>query len=246
MEVVMKTMLMTYGAFELRELYKKNITKALMIAGLLHMMIIGGYQMYSHLTGEKIEFTRIITITNTTIIPLPPPLEAKPAVPRVAVESTPLIQKGNLIPIPDNEINPDITLATQKELNETPLPGSEIGDPNGSLVVIDEGTVIDNSDEKEPPPFQIVEKDPIPVHQVYPPYPEIARRAGVEGTVNVKMWVTKDGKVRKVEIVKSASDLFNQVSLEAAEQWTFTPAIMNNGPVSVWVSVPFKFRLNAK
>jgi hypothetical protein len=26
----------------------------------------------------------------------------------------------------------------------------------------------------------------------------------------------------------------------------FTPAYMNNGPVSVWVSVPFKFRLADK
>jgi hypothetical protein len=26
-------------------------------------------------------------------------------------------------------------------------------------------------------------------------------------------------------------------------QWVFTPAIMNNGPVAVWVAIPFKFKL---
>jgi hypothetical protein len=26
-------------------------------------------------------------------------------------------------------------------------------------------------------------------------------------------------------------------------QWVFTPAVMNNGPVTVWVVVPFNFQL---
>jgi protein TonB len=81
------------------------------------------------------------------------------------------------------------------------------------------------------------------VHSVYPPYPELARRAGIEGIVYIKMWVTKEGKVKKTEIAKTTSELFNQPAIDAAMQWTFTPAIMNNGPVSVWVTVPFKFKL---
>jgi outer membrane biosynthesis protein TonB len=38
--------------------------------------------------------------------------------------------------------------------------------------------------------------------------------------------------------------LFNEVAVAAAMQWVFTPAVMNNGPVAVWVSIPFKFKLN--
>jgi len=45
--------------------------------------------------------------------------------------------------------------------------------------------------------------------------------------------------------LKSDAELFNQPAIDAAMKWKFTPAIMNNGPVAVWVSIPFKFRLNA-
>jgi outer membrane biosynthesis protein TonB len=31
--------------------------------------------------------------------------------------------------------------------------------------------------------------------------------------------------------------------LEAAQRWTFRPGLMNNRPVAVWVSIPFRFRL---
>jgi len=39
-------------------------------------------------------------------------------------------------------------------------------------------------------------KNPSPI------YPEIARRAGVEGTVWVKIWVDKEGKAKKAQILK--------------------------------------------
>jgi len=60
----------------------------------------------------------------------------------------------------------------------------------------------------------------------------------------VKIWVDKEGKAKKAQIIKSDAELFNQAAIDAAMQWVFTPAVMNNGPVAVWVSIPFKFKLN--
>jgi len=77
-------------------------------------------------------------------------------------------------------------------------------------------------------------------------YPELAQRAGVEGTVWVKIWVDKEGKPRKALVLKSTAELFNQAAVDAAMKWVFTPALMRNGPVSVWVSIPFKFMLSKK
>jgi protein TonB len=102
----------------------------------------------------------------------------------------------------------------------------------------------DISIEEDPADFVPVEKQPTPVKQVKPEYPEIARRAGVEGTVWVKILVDKEGKAKKAVIVKSDAEIFNDPAKEAALQWVFTPAMMNNGPVAVWVSVPFRFNLN--
>jgi periplasmic protein TonB len=101
-------------------------------------------------------------------------------------------------------------------------------------------------DDGPPPDFVPVEKTPQPIPGNNPPpvYPEIARRAGVEGTVWVKIWVDKEGNPKKAVVQKSDAELFNQPAIDAAMKWKFTPAIMNNGPVSVWVSIPFKFRLN--
>ena len=100
--------------------------------------------------------------------------------------------------------------------------------------------------EEEPSPdaFIPVEKLPVPVRQVRPDYPDIARRAGIEGTVWVKILVDKEGKARKAIVLKSDAEIFDEPATKAALQWVFTPAIMNNGPVAVWVAVPFRFQHN--
>jgi protein TonB len=91
--------------------------------------------------------------------------------------------------------------------------------------------------------FFAVQREPMVLKSVKPVYPEIALKAGLEGTVFVKLWVDKTGKVRLVKVVKGEYEVLNQAAVSAAEQFVFTPAVMNSGPVSVWVGMPFKFRL---
>jgi outer membrane biosynthesis protein TonB len=43
--------------------------------------------------------------------------------------------------------------------------------------------------------------------------------------------------------MKSDARVFDQPAIDAAMQWIFAPAMMKQGPVSVWVEVPFNFRL---
>lgn len=229
------------GVYELRAAYSLHILTGLLIAGSLHFFAFGGYRMYASLTRETIEFSKEWEKRIITFIPLPPPIENRPVIPNPVLGTNSNISIGIPVPIPEAEINPEATIATQHEMNQH-FTGSETGDPNGTLT-IPEGTFI--IDGEPPPIFVPVEKQPEPINSVFPPYPEIARRAGVEGVVHVKMWITKEGKVKKAEIVKSTSDIFNQVSIEAALRWSFTPAFMNNGPVAVWVTIPFKFRLHA-
>ena len=94
-----------------------------------------------------------------------------------------------------------------------------------------------------PPDFVPYEKEPTVVKRVEPKYPDLALRAGLEGNVFVKVWVDKEGKVRKVVLLKSDAPIFEDAAISAAKQWVFTPAVMQKGPVSVWVSIPFRFRL---
>jgi len=101
-------------------------------------------------------------------------------------------------------------------------------------------------EDNEPPVFVAYEKGPTVVRKIEPKYPAMAQRVGLEGNVLLKVWVDKEGKVRKAVILKSDAEIFNQAAQDAAVQWVFTPAVMQKGPVSVWVSIPFRFRLQGK
>ena len=94
-----------------------------------------------------------------------------------------------------------------------------------------------------PPPWVSVEEMPKVIRRVPAVYPEVALLANLEGTVYVKLWVDKEGKPRDATVVKSDADIFNDAALAAARQFLFTPAYMNSGPVPVWVSIPFRFRI---
>ena len=236
----MKTTVNT-GTLELRELYQRYATEALLIAGLLHFAMIGGYQIYTKLTEEVIgKGPKLPPIIVDVFLP-PPSTIPQTVVPTPTLHVFEKPSIGTPIPVPNIDANATI----EENKNFNPATPVELGDPNGSTLYTYEGTSIDNT-EAPPDTFVPVEKPPIAIRQIQPPYPAIPLRAGVEGMVFVRMWVTKEGKVKKAEVAKSTNDLFNQASIDAAMQWTFTPAIMNNGPVSVWVTVPFKFKLNNK
>jgi TonB family protein len=100
--------------------------------------------------------------------------------------------------------------------------------------------------QQEPPDFVAVEHQPQPIsgHTPAPKYPEIAHRAGIEGTVWVKIWIDEEGNARKAVLLKSDAEILNQTSLDTAMKWKFKPAVLNGKPVAVWVSIPFKFKMN--
>ncbi|MCX6138766.1 MAG: TonB family protein [Ignavibacteriales bacterium] len=97
-----------------------------------------------------------------------------------------------------------------------------------------------------PAEFLEVEKQPAPKPGgiVQPVYPESARKSGLEGTVWVKIWIDEEGVPQKADIIKSDAGDFNQASIDAAMKWRFTPAMLKGKPVAVWVTIPFKYKLN--
>jgi periplasmic protein TonB len=147
---------------------------------------------------------------------------------------------GVPVPVPDAEVSPEQTIMSQTEMSQQAAPAAEMtggGAGGGELKIEDDGP---------PPDFVPYEKEPVVVKQVKPAYPDIALRAGLEGNVFVKVWVDKEGKVRQAVLLKSDAPIFEEPALEAARQYVFTPAVMQKGPVSVWVSIPFRFRLTGK
>jgi protein TonB len=169
----------------------------------------------------------------------PPPSLSNASAPAVAVSSSVVRPSiGIPVPVPDAEVSPEQTIMSQTQLSQQTAPTIDAGGGAG-------GTSIeqDLSIEEPPPDFVPYEKEPTVIRRIEPKYPELALRAGLEGNVFIKVWVDKEGKVRKAVIQKSDAPIFEEPAKEAAMQWVFTPALMQKGPVSVWVSIPFRFRL---
>jgi TonB family protein len=80
-----------------------------------------------------------------------------------------------------------------------------------------------------------------PIYTARPEYPDIARQAGVEGTVVVQAMVSVDGRVRDTRILRSIP-MLNGAAIAAVQQWRFKPAATSAGPVATWVSLPITFR----
>jgi protein TonB len=92
-----------------------------------------------------------------------------------------------------------------------------------------------------------VEVKPQPVYAPTPDYPDLARKAGIEGKAVVKMLIDIDGSVIDVQILKSSGNqMLDEAALAAARKSRFTPAKQRDKLVRVWVSRPFDFKLETQ
>jgi protein TonB len=234
-----------YGAFELKRLYTRNFSLGMTIAVLIHLFLIGAYIFIQAITKDDENNIATVRILKYTELGPPPSLDNN-AAQQLAV-SAPTIAPtvGIPTPVPDADAPKEQTIATQQEMNKVTSP---VGEGNGSGgVQITQDLKVEAPQQDEAPDmnaFTPVEKQPQVVVQVPPVYPDLAKRAGVEGTVIVKILVSKEGKAIKAVVIKSDSEVFNQPAVDAALKFVFTPAIQHKSPVMVWVVVPFKFKLN--
>jgi len=98
--------------------------------------------------------------------------------------------------------------------------------------------------EIEVVPYYKVEVKPQPISIPTPKYPELARKAGIEGNAVVKALVDIDGSIADVKILKSSGNqMLDQSALIAARNAKFTPAKQRDKYVRVWVSIPIRFTL---
>ena len=99
-----------------------------------------------------------------------------------------------------------------------------------------------------PDPQRIYEKwdeGPRLVEHTQPDYPDIARKAGVEGTVTLHLVVGRDGRVEEVSIFRSTPRLiFDLAAQEAVKEWRYTPARLDGHPVRARISQTLRFVLN--
>jgi len=107
----------------------------------------------------------------------------------------------------------------------------------------------EETDESEEPTFFVaVEEMPQPIGglqeiQKKIQYPEIAKRAGVEGKVFVRAFVDEEGNVVNAEIVKGIGGGCDEAALDAILKTKFSPGKQRGKPIKVQVTVPVLFKL---
>ncbi len=76
-------------------------------------------------------------------------------------------------------------------------------------------------------------------------YPEMARRAGIEGTVLLRIFVSRKGLVEEIVVEKGVPDTgLNEAAVKAVKRARFNPAKQRDRAVGVWMFIPITFKLS--
>ncbi len=157
----------------------------------------------------------VVDIDDQEVIDIPPPPKEAPPPPKV-IEAA-----------PDDEVTDDVEIAdTLMDLDSaitSSMPSYDVGGDEG---------------------FVASSENPKIVHWQKPEYPEIARKAQMEGTVLVKVLVGPDGSVKDAQIIQGVNPMLNTAALTAARKCKFIPGKQRNIPVKAWMALPFNFRLH--
>jgi protein TonB len=119
-------------------------------------------------------------------------------------------------------------------------------------VTIDETEVVFEARDEAPPPppaeddevfeFFAVSEKPSLISKAVPQYPDLARKAQIEGKVVVTVTIDKKGNVENAVIFKSVP-MLDEAALAAAMQCKFKPAKQRDKFVKVKMNIPFDFHL---
>jgi TonB family protein len=84
---------------------------------------------------------------------------------------------------------------------------------------------------------------PVPLIQAKPEYTSEARRAGIEGHVELTCVVTPDGRVVDVKVLTPLDPGLDKEAVKAAQRWYFKPGTKDGRPVPVRVELEMMFSL---
>lgn len=242
----------SYGAFEMKEFIRKSTVKAYIITMGILLLLLIAYLVTKAVSSKTFKNVAPITKMRLENIAPPPDATAPPPPPPPPVMNTgPITRAGTPVPVPDAEITPDMQdFATTKDIDRASAEGGSGLDNGGfsSNIQVDQPIDVKKEEEPSPDDFIAVEKEPEPNYALLKKntqYPEMARRAQIEGKVIVRVLVGKDGRPKpgKIKIEDTSNEMFNQAAIDAVMKTPFTPAIQNGQPIEVWVTVPMNFQL---
>lgn len=212
--------------YDLKLKYKR-VFEISVIVSLLLMIV--AFKFFPDMEAQEVEFEAPQELVNVEDIQSTkqenrPPAPPKPPIP---------------IEAPSDDVLEDIEIGdTELDINEEVAAPAPPPKKEEARKIVEEEPVFFVAVEDMPEPIggiEAIQKKII--------YPDIARRAGVEGRVFVKAYVDETGVVTKTEVIKGIGAGCDEAAEAAVKQTKFKPGKQRGKPVKVQVSIPILFKL---
>ena len=262
-----------YGAYQLRALYQRHMTRALIIAtALLALLLV--FPILSRLLQDplvevgparthKTELTDIIFPAKPDNILPPPPAKPQPVTPPPAAAAAALPTPAASIRYTAPKVSatavtdvPNVDELTGKTIGTTTIDGPASTDPAAVAGPTSTGPATTVGAPSAPAaPYTYVEQMPelpggggqaaiVAAIQKAARYPGLALRNGVEGKIFVSFVVNALGEISDVKVVKGLGYGLDEETMRAVKSLPkFIPGKQNGQAVSVSFTVPISFKI---
>ncbi|MDQ7798387.1 MAG: energy transducer TonB [Candidatus Edwardsbacteria bacterium] len=174
------------------------------------------------------------------LIPPPPRIDGRPDDPDLSgTKTVDAPMPGIPTPVPD-ALAADDGGFSQRDLNNAMAANAVNPDSiKGPVEFVKDGDIPVSG------AYQELSQAPELIKSVKPVYPSICIAAQAEGRVFLNLLLDYDGRIMKVEIVRSSGNpALDEAAVTAAEQFIFSPALASSGrAVRVWLAYPITFSL---
>jgi TonB family protein len=144
-----------------------------------------------------------------------------------------------------------IQAAAQRTGSSPPAAGkTRAAEAGGAVYETDgEGSIQTGSIDFKGADFKVytagqVDYKPQPVYMVRPVYPYQARRRGIEGWVEVRFLVSREGLITREEVTQAQPEgVFENSALDALRAWRFSPGMIAGRKVDTWMVQVIRFKL---
>ena len=134
----------------------------------------------------------------------------------------------------DENVPDDMTIeTTDLELEDVPVDLPPPPTAESEAVLIEEEEILE---------VWKVEQKPRLIRRALPVYPQFALRAGLQGSVMLKVLLGRHGKAEQIQVLKG-EEIFRASAKDAVSKFLFEPARQSDRPVKVWLVIPIHFKL---
>lgn len=239
------------GMLEKKQGSQRSTRLAIMLAAAaLHALVLGGAVAQSYFAVPEIGEPPLL-VEFLQAAPPPPPAqfstaagEAGPAEPEPALEpEVPLEQEA----LDFDVIAEPIEIATEIDFSREPdvqfrppeLVGDPQGVPEGVVGSVGTGSMLPGLGE----PLRHPEVPARCINRVKPRYPELAKIAGLQGTVILEAIIREDGSVADIRVIREGPMGCTDSAIDAVRRWRYEPARHKGVPVTTILEVRVEFVL---